>query len=107
MQFSNLFVVALAALPIASACKCVHINYRSKQELSTTTYCCGKFGGNLKGDDCEAHSIRNKLKSYWNCCAEESGDKLISDCRGKWRANSADTAVDQQVQQETVQVNGS
>ncbi|KAJ6552634.1 hypothetical protein DFH09DRAFT_925028 [Mycena vulgaris] len=82
MQFSTIFLVAIAALASTSdACKCV-INGGS-QPVATQP-CCAQLSGNYNSGngDCAAGSISEHLSNFRACCMtwELNGVLLTSDC---------------------------
>ncbi|KAF1957380.1 hypothetical protein CC80DRAFT_547286 [Byssothecium circinans] len=64
---STLLLLLLIFTNATLACKCV---YKGHPNNLMTTWCCGMQApkGVLNNDDCDAHSIRNRLSSFKACC---------------------------------------
>ncbi|KAK5993814.1 hypothetical protein PT974_07251 [Cladobotryum mycophilum] len=76
MQITNIILAAMAVLPLTEACKCVDGSGTSEPVI--TWQCCEKFEGAFYSPDCEAHSIKDFMKSFSHCCQDH---KFNSDCK--------------------------
>ncbi|KAK7451032.1 hypothetical protein VKT23_012707 [Stygiomarasmius scandens] len=77
MQFSNMFLVVIAALISSSAaCKCVS---GGNNQVGATQSCCASLSGDFNTDDCAAGSISEHLSNFRSCC-QSKGSGFTSDC---------------------------
>ncbi|KAK5994037.1 hypothetical protein PT974_07477 [Cladobotryum mycophilum] len=82
MKPLNFLTIAITAtLPLAEACKCK--NPSGSPDSYVTKECCRILKGQFtNGDNCDAHSISNKLKDFKYCCGVVANDAAWkSDCK--------------------------
>ena len=70
MKFNVLFTLA-AFVTAAAACKC------GGNEIATEA-CCRTSGGIMRGNDCAANTMSERLSTFAQCCRAFG---VISDCR--------------------------
>ncbi|KOS17046.1 hypothetical protein ESCO_005869 [Escovopsis weberi] len=67
MKLSTLVLAAAAAAPLVDACKCIMPS--GLANIDWTLKCCKIVpGAKANGNDCNAHSMSQKLSRFHDCC---------------------------------------